>query len=131
MNGMFYGCTTLNNLNLSNFDTSKVTDMQYMFCSCTPLISLNLSNFDTSKVTSMYYMFYNCTNLEYINLENFDETKLTSYNNMFYNVPDNVVICINEDKTKNKIFSLIKNKKCYFHGQYVCLLFIINFIKFI
>ena len=32
---------------------------------------------------------------------------------MFDNVPDNVVICINEDKTNNTIFPQIKDKKCY------------------
>ena len=32
---------------------------------------------------------------------------------MFDNVPDNVVICINEDKTNNTIFSQIRNKTCY------------------
>ena len=30
---------------------------------------------------------------------------------MFYNISDNIVICINE--TNNKIFSQIKNLKCY------------------
>ena len=41
MNGMFYGCTSLTSLDLSNFDTSKVTNMGYMFQSCTNLTSLD------------------------------------------------------------------------------------------
>ena len=61
----------------------------------------------------MREMFEDCINLEYINLKNFNEINLTSYNNMFNNVPDNVVICINEDKTNNTIFPQIKNKACY------------------
>ena len=58
-------------------------------------------------------MFSGCKNLEYINLQNFDESQITASVNMFAYVPDNVVICINEDKTKTKIFPQIKKKKCY------------------
>ena len=90
--------------------------MYGMFYGCSSLTSLNLSNFNTSKVINMNYMFGGCTNLEYINLLNFDETNLDSlssyYSNMFDNVPDNVVICINKDKTINKIFPQIESKTC-------------------
>ena len=34
MAGMFYGCSSLNELNLSNFNTNNVTDMSYMFDGC-------------------------------------------------------------------------------------------------
>ena len=40
-------------LNLSNLNTSQVTNMDDMFNYCSSQISLNLSNFDTSQVTSM------------------------------------------------------------------------------
>ena len=94
---MFFYCSSLTSLNLSNFNTSKVTSMQGMFDQCLSLTSLNLSNFDTSKVSLLKEMFYNCTNLEYINMKNFKEISLTSYNDMFTNVPDNIVVCINEN----------------------------------
>ena len=117
MNWMFYGCSSLTSLNLSAFDTSKVVNMNDIFADCSSLISLNLSSFDTSQVTNMYYMFYNCVNLEYINLINFNESGLSDlpnfYRNMFYNIPENVVVCINENIIKNKIFPQIKNKACF------------------
>ena len=31
MNGMFFKCSSLSSLNLSNFNTNNVTDMSYMF----------------------------------------------------------------------------------------------------
>ena len=31
---MFYGCLSLKELNLSNFNTNKVTDMTHMFSGC-------------------------------------------------------------------------------------------------
>ena len=34
MGYMFYGCSSLKKLNLSNFNTNNVTDMDYMFSEC-------------------------------------------------------------------------------------------------
>ena len=89
-----------------------------MFYGCALITSLNLSNFDTSQVTLMNSMFDGCVNLEYINIKNFVEIKLSSdkddYNNIFNKCPENVVICINEDrKTNSKLLEQIKNKTCY------------------
>ena len=63
MNRMFYNCTSLTSLDLSNYNTSKVTAMLSMFEYCSSLPSLDLSNFDTSNVNDMDYMFYECINL--------------------------------------------------------------------
>ncbi len=81
---MFRACKSLTSLNLSNFDTSKVTDMGYMFGTCKSLTSLDLSNFDTSKVTDMCYMFGACESLTNLNLINFDTSKVTDMSYMFY-----------------------------------------------
>ena len=43
---MFYECYDLIALNLSNFDTNKMTDMSWMFANCLNLTTLDLSNFD-------------------------------------------------------------------------------------
>ena len=99
-------------LDLANFNTSLVTSMWSMFYYCSSLTSLDLSNFDTSLVTSMGNMFSFCTNLEYINLTNFDETNLVKLDDMFKEVPENVVICINENSNEQKILSQLNNKKC-------------------
>ena len=42
---------SLTELNLSNFDTSKVTNMGGMFSKCSKIVSLDLSSFDTSNAT--------------------------------------------------------------------------------
>ena len=49
-NYMFSGCSSLTNLNLSNFNTQNVTNMGYMFYGCSSLTNLNLSNFNTQNV---------------------------------------------------------------------------------
>ena len=56
--GMFEGCSNLTNLDLSTFDTSKVTNMAGMFYGCSSLVSLDLSSFDTSNVTHMSMVTY-------------------------------------------------------------------------
>ena len=54
MSYLFFNCTSLTTIiGLSNFDTSKVTKMDYIFYSCSSLKSLNLSNFNTSLITNM------------------------------------------------------------------------------
>ena len=63
MGNMFSVCRSLTELNLSNFDTSRVTNMSYMFMMCYGLTELNLSHFDTSVVRNMGMMFYVCSSL--------------------------------------------------------------------
>ena len=46
MNGMFYGCNSLTNLNLNNFNTQNVTDMNGMFYGCNLLIKKNINTKD-------------------------------------------------------------------------------------
>ncbi len=83
MSGMFADCRFLTELNLSNFDTSKVTDMSYMFRNCRGLTELNISNFDTSRVTVMNAMFSYCGSLTELNLSNFDTSNVTNMTSMF------------------------------------------------
>ena len=84
MSHMFNGMRNLTTLNLSNFNTSNVTDMGGMFFSMTNLTTLNLSNFDTSKVTNMGSMFYSISNLTTLNLSNFNTSQVTIMGGMFY-----------------------------------------------
>ena len=71
-------------IDVSNFDTSKVTDMSRMFYDLRNITSLNLSNFDTSKVTDMNRMFSGMSNLITLDLSNFDTSKVTTMMSMFY-----------------------------------------------
>ena len=51
----------LKELNLSNFNTNNVTDMNVMFFGCSSLKELNPSNFKINNVTDMSYMLYKCS----------------------------------------------------------------------
>ena len=76
MGCMFYSCSSLTSLNLSSFNTSNVRNMSEMFDSCSSLTSLNLSNFNTANVKYMQYMFCNCSRLTSLNLYNFDMSNI-------------------------------------------------------
>ena len=60
---MFSGLKNIKEIDLSNFDTSKVTDMNSMFKECTNLEKINFGNINTSLVKDMNNLFLSCENL--------------------------------------------------------------------
>ena len=53
---MFYNCSSLTSLDLSSFNTSKVTDMGDMFSSCSKLTTqINIMNAGITNYSSMFY----------------------------------------------------------------------------
>ena len=83
MYGMFDGCSALESLNLTNFNTANVENMSSMFYDCSALKSLDLTNFNTANVTYMYGMFDGCSALESLNLTNFNTAEVTDMSYMF------------------------------------------------
>lgn len=70
-------------IDISNADTSHVTNMSDMFSCCSNLKYLNIDNIDTSNVTNMNQTFYACPNLKSINLQSFNTSNVTDMMNMF------------------------------------------------
>ena len=50
MSFMLYKCSSLNLIDLSSFNASKVTDMSFIFLGFSSLNSIDLSSFNTSNV---------------------------------------------------------------------------------
>jgi len=64
---MFKGCNKLKQIDgISKFNTYNVTNMREMFYSCNQLDNLDLSNFDISKVNDKELIFYECNKLNQI-----------------------------------------------------------------
>ena len=80
---MFGGCDKIKELDLSELDNSKVTNMAYMFNSCTNLEKVYFGNINTSSVENMTSLFYNCNNLKYVDLINFDTSSVKYMDWMF------------------------------------------------
>ena len=87
------GYNSINYLDVSNWDTSNVTDMTYMFGSILGdyggpnhyLIfnNINLNNINTSNVTNMSYMFCGCNKLTNIDVSGFDTSKVAYMSGIF------------------------------------------------
>ena len=64
---MFFGLSNILYADLSNFDTSQVTQMDYMFYSCTSLTSIVINSY-TQNVIKMNSMFSHCSSLVTVTL---------------------------------------------------------------
>ena len=83
MEGMFYRCESLMTLDVSNWNTSNVTDMSGMFADCSSLTTLDVSNWNTSNVTDMGPMFFNCSSLTTLDVSNWNTSNVTDMGSMF------------------------------------------------
>ena len=55
MSGMFFGCSSLKELNLNNFNTNNVTNMNGMFSGCLDELKLKIkSQFKNFKKDAFY-----------------------------------------------------------------------------
>ena len=112
MSQMFSDMSNLTTLNLSNFDTSNVTNMESMFRDMSKLTTLNLSNFSTSNVTNMNSMFANISNLTTLNLSNFDTSKVTDMSATFYGISSLTTLNLSNFDT-----SQVTNMQDMFYGM--------------
>ena len=88
----FYSFQNVERIDLTNFDTSSVTDMYYMFYyagyNAQTFNIVGLTNFDTSSVTDMDSMFYcagyNATTWSIGDLSNWDTSNVMDMSSMFY-----------------------------------------------
>lgn len=93
--------TSLETLNLFNFNTENVETMQSMFDSDEDIVTLDLSNFRTPKLTNCAQMFSCCYSLHDVDMSNFDFSKVTDFCEMFY-----------DDDTLVSIKGIIDMKNC-------------------
>ena len=82
-NQMFSGMSNLKELDLSSFDTSKVTSFYQMFMGASSIKRLDLSVFKTSKISVMADMFKDMSSLEELDLSNFDMSRVEQVGTMF------------------------------------------------
>ena len=124
---MFSGCSSLETLDFSSFNTDEINDMYRMFSGCSELKSLNIPSFNTYKSNNNNFIFCNCINLN-INKEFFDKKSFDCCDeeNPYFIEEKN--ICVKECSTteyKNLILdfnicskecpenTLIYNSKCF------------------
>ena len=113
MQYLFTNCSSMRSINLSNFETSLVINMEYMFTGCKNLISVIMTNIDVSLVTNMNYMFSDCHSLKYIEISDLKTPSLISMEHMFENCFSLVAINLSNFITEN-----VKNAENMFANDY-------------
>ena len=78
----FCGCKYLRHLDISNWNTSKVINMESMF-TMSNIRYINMGGIDTSKVQNMQLMFDSCELLEEVNLQGIDTHQVSNMKQMF------------------------------------------------
>ena len=79
---LFDDSNKVNTIDVSKWDTSSATNMEWMFCRIN-VTHLDVSNFDTSNVTNMHAMFIGNSSLIQLDVSNFDTSNVLNINTMF------------------------------------------------
>ena len=113
---LFYNCKNIINIDLSNFNSTKVKNMSSMFEECRNLINIDFSNFDSSNLENMNEIFRNCRNLINIDLNSFNPKKCNDIDYMFAGCSklENINLSsldINSIKNKKHVFDDCYNIK--------------------
>ena len=101
MKGLFSGCSSLISIDVSNFDTSKVTNMNSMFSGCIKITSLNLNNFNTNLLIDIKYMFKRCLSLISLDLSSFNTLSVSDMEGTFSECAALTYIDINNFKSRS------------------------------
>ena len=81
LEGMFKNCKSINELDLSKWDTSSCTNLISMFEDCLELKTIgDISKWDTKKIKAMSWMFYACDKLK--NVDGMDKWNVSNVKDM-------------------------------------------------
>ena len=101
-NYMFDGCDNLVKIDISDWDTSSVTNMKAMFAWCQKLQSLDdFETLDTSNVKNMSRMFQGCMGLSQIKFKHFNTENVENMDYMFANCSNAEIADLSNLDTSN------------------------------
>jgi len=100
-NYLFMGCSSIYEMDLSNFDASKVAAMTLMFYQCTSLVSINLNNLVTPRLKNMKNMFVLCKSLVSLNFSNFNTSLVSDMESTFYGLESLVSLDLSQNDLSN------------------------------
>ena len=105
---MFGGCTSLISMNLTNFNTSNLENINNLFYGCSSIISVDLSNWNIQNLKHMKYIFSRCPKIKFLDVSSFNNNEF--YQNLLKEIPNNVTLKVHKDFIeKIRIFNKTKN----------------------
>ena len=99
---MFYN-SRVTKINFGNINTSVLENMEELFSGCSSLSAINLTKFDTSKVKNMNGMFNGCSKLKELDLSLFITSSVTTINSMFHSCSSLLSLNIYQFKFNNSV----------------------------
>lgn len=81
---MFHGCTNLESVDVSKFDTSKMTSLDSVFINCHNLKIIDVKNWDTKMITNLRYTFKECQSVKILDVSRWDVSNVTIMDSLFY-----------------------------------------------
>lgn len=113
---LFSHCTSLENVDLSNWPFKKCTDLSKMFEECNKLTTIKFDNSNMKDIKFMQNMFQNCIQLKEVSFKNCYTDNLFNIDYMFYgcnklekiegfdyildHAKDNIIENVNKNMTK-------------------------------
>lgn len=101
MIGTFSGCTNLTEINCSGWNSSKVYNMQAAFYNCKSLQTLPVRDWDTRSVMYMDNAFAYCESLTNLDVSKWDTSKAVEMTNVFYHCSSLTTLDVSKWKTSN------------------------------
>ena len=85
--------------------------MNNVFFGCSNLTSIDLSNFVfNNPISSVKQIFYGCESLKYVDISNFEfSSNYSSYNIFDHLLPSNGTIIVKDEKVGNMVKDQLKN----------------------
>lgn len=101
LQAIFAGCHSLTDVNLDNFDTTGISDFDYLFEHCRALEKVDLSTFNTESADTYLQMFIGCTSLVAVDLNNINTDSSISSSKMFYGcTAEGLTIYVSDEAAK-------------------------------
>ena len=89
-----------------------------MFFGCSKIKSLDLSNFNFENVVNMGFMFSGCKNLEYINLYNYNDDFNPNIKGIFLESYDYLILLINNSSNTDNIILELNFFQCLIYNSF-------------
>ena len=85
LSNLFSNAEELTSVNFTKeFDTTNIKSIQSMFYKCTKLVSVDISNFNIQNINSTAYLFYSCSILNTLKLPKTQSPLLERVESMFF-----------------------------------------------
>ena len=104
MSSMFRNCFNLEYIKINSEKKLIVEDMSSTFENCNSLKTLDLSYLDTSNLKNLALTFYNCWSLTSLNLNGFNTSLVTSFRGVFQNCSSLASLDLSSFETSKAIF---------------------------